>query len=173
MRCVRRAVAGALALVLCTALFWFAQPAAANRYPPGSVDMVPGSASVTQTPAGSRATFMGSGFVQRSVIKVAVDGRQRIVVTSSARGTFSVSMAVEGNHILTATGFGAAGRPRVVSATVSTQAEEAPEVVPGVPGTPPGSAGVYVALLMGLGSIAVFVALLIGARVLHRMPQAR
>lgn len=126
-----------------------------------------------KTPAGSRATFGGSGFGGGSVIRVAVDGHQRITVTSSPTGTFSVSVAVEGSHVLTATGFGVAGRPRVVSASISTKVEEAPEVVSRVPGTPPGSAGVYVALLMGFASIAVFAVALIGVRVLRRMPLNR
>ncbi|MCW2544141.1 MAG: hypothetical protein JWM40_1693 [Frankiales bacterium] len=172
MRCVRRALVGGLVLLLSGALSFLTSPASADLYPPGNVDIVSGTATVSTTSQGSEATFAGSGFARRSAVRVAIDGKPRITVTSTSKGTFSVRIKVSGDHAFTASGVGAAGRPRVVSATVtSSELAEITTALPGNAFTGPG--GVYLALLGGLASIVAFVVAGVGIRVLRRMPLTR
>jgi hypothetical protein len=167
VRCVRRAVLGALALLLGGVLSLLVQPASADVYPPGSIDIVPGTATVRTTPQGQETEFAGSGFARQSAIRVAVDGKPKVTVTSTRNGSFSVRMNVSGDHALTASGVGAAGRPRIVSATVTAK-----QLVALTP-TAEGSGGVYLSLLGGLASIVAFVVAGVGIRLLRRMPLTR
>jgi hypothetical protein len=165
VRRVGRVVATALLL----AVTWLAHPASADVYPPGAVEMVQGRTSLATTPQGTLATFAGSGFAQGAVVRVAVDGTVKRSLRTNPRGDFSVSMPIEGPHSMTATGLGKAGRPRIVIATVTRA-----QLVRLTPlGDEDGPQGLYLAVLSGLSSIAVFAAGVVALRLLDRAALTR
>jgi hypothetical protein len=140
-------------------------PASADLYPPGGVHVVPGQVSHQVIASGGFVTFSGGGFAPTSTLRLSVNGAPAGMTVSSTSGDFRVRLQLRGtgDQSLAASGLEPGGRLRVVSATV--------KVTGGgftVAGLPTTGSDVYSALVVGLGSVAVGIALLFAASTVRR-----
>jgi hypothetical protein len=156
VRTIRKAICGALLLLLALAGL-----AAADS----SVGIVPGFASVAKN---GQVTFTGGGFAAGSVVDLTVNGTPRGTTRATRAGAFTalVDFPGYGTDSLAASGNGPRGTVHVVTAVATIEAPEQPDVFKG-------AWPVYAALGSGLASIAVAVLLLLGFRLLRRVPAAR
>jgi LPXTG-motif cell wall-anchored protein len=152
------------ALVL--AFVAFAGPAAAQQsYPTQGSSGGEGSVSPRTVEPGGTVTFTGGGFDGGAVLSLAINGRSAGTTTADSSGNFSARLQLTdcGVNTLTATGRGAGGENRVVTARANVRCAAAAATSRGaLPRT--GSDVTTTALVAGLALVMVGGTLVLGAR---------
>jgi LPXTG-motif cell wall-anchored protein len=141
---LRRATIVALFGLL--ALVGLGGAASAQPYPPSEGT---GVVSKTTVESGGTVEFCGDGFAPDSEVIIEDNGTEVGTVVTDENGEFCVTLTLTGagTHVLTATGVGAGGEDRVVTATVTVVAAG------GLPRT--GSDTILPAIGIGLGLVTL------------------
>lgn len=132
------------------ALLMLPVAAHAQEYPPSSGDLeVP---SDTAEPGGA-VTISGSGYAPNTTVTITVNGVQVATVTTDGTGAFTATITlptgVTGDVEIAATGTGADGETRVLSATVTVAGDGSTLPRTGSSGTFPAVGMALVLLCMG------------------------
>ncbi len=167
----------ALLGVLLLTVLSFAGPASA--YPAPDETTAVGTVSDTAVAPGEDVAFSGGGFAAGSTVDLAINGSSAGAATVSGSGEFAATLDVSdcGTNTLSATGEGADGERRVVTATVTVSctddSDEGTDTDDGAAGGSDsgdgvlpftGSSAVMTSLIAGLVLVALGALFLVGGR---------
>lgn len=129
---------GLLAALASTVVVLLAAPGRGQEYPPSSETL---AVSTSVAVPGEPVTISGSGYEPGTTVTVTFESTPRVVgvLQADASGRFTTQVvipvdATPGMHTIKATGMGADGNPRVVSAAIRVMVPAAGAVPADVPG---------------------------------------